>query len=301
MRCPHCRREFRVEGRFCPHCGRQLFGLTHPGPGDPPPVAPAPPEQLEPETYDFRAPGTVSAGASRRGVPPDLAMPPDTIELEAMPEIPVRPAMPGAGAAPAAEATQAGSDVEGKMCPYDRYAITAGESVVICPHCQVAHHADCWRENGGCTTRGCQGAPVGGGRPVTAGPAPAYAPRPAAVPRPATAFPPPAVPPAARPQPWQAPVDAAVEDLERNATNGVVLSVVGLGCCPVLSIVGFVLGLTVLSALSSMRRPSAVAKSRATWAVVAGIVGPVLWALVLWGMGRGGSVDMVPPALPPGF
>jgi hypothetical protein len=236
----------------------------------------------------------------RRGAPPDLALPPGTIELESVPEMPERPVRAGA-AAEAAEAVPAGADVEGKMCPYDRYAIAVGESVVVCPHCQVAHHADCWRENGGCTTRGCQGAPVGGGRPVTAGQTPRYAPSPVGAFPPATAFPPPVATPSARPHPWQVPVDPVTEDLDRNATNGVVLSVVGLGCCPVLSVVGFVLGLTVLSGLSSLRHPSRVAKSRATWAVVAGIVGPVLWALVLWGMGKGGSAGMVPPALPPGF
>lgn len=298
MRCPHCRRQFRVEGRFCPHCGRQLFGLSQP---DREPAAEPPPRTLppEPETYDFRPPGSDwrgRPGASQRGP----VAPPDSIEV-GPPEV----ARPAPRAAVTDEAL-AGAELVGKMCPFDRYALAEGDRVVVCPYCQVPHHADCWRENGGCTTRGCQGAPVGGGRPVTASHAPPQmAMPPPATPRPvqppSTAFPrPPGVPPDDR-RYRQALADPVTEDLERNATNGVVLALIGLGCCPVLSVVGLILGIMVLSTLSNMHRPSALARTRATWAVVAGIVGPLVWALVLYSMRSHGApeADVMPPAMPP--
>lgn len=27
--------------------------------------------------------------------------------------------------------------------------------MIVCPACNIPHHAECWRENGGCTTYGC--------------------------------------------------------------------------------------------------------------------------------------------------
>ena len=43
----------------------------------------------------------------------------------------------------------------GKVCPYCKTEIKDGESVKICPACDVPHHEACWTENGGCTTFGC--------------------------------------------------------------------------------------------------------------------------------------------------
>ena len=43
----------------------------------------------------------------------------------------------------------------GKICPYCKTQIGAGEAVKVCPDCGIAHHEACWTENHGCTTFGC--------------------------------------------------------------------------------------------------------------------------------------------------
>ena len=45
------------------------------------------------------------------------------------------------------------------VCPYCRTNIDAGDAPQICEGCGVAHHADCYAENGGCTIFGCSRAP----------------------------------------------------------------------------------------------------------------------------------------------
>ncbi len=49
------------------------------------------------------------------------------------------------------------SGAAGKICPYCRTTIEANAPAVVCPQCGIPHHEDCWRENGRCTTFGCQG------------------------------------------------------------------------------------------------------------------------------------------------
>ena len=43
----------------------------------------------------------------------------------------------------------------GKICPFCKTEIKAGEAVKICPACGIPHHEGCWEENKGCTTFGC--------------------------------------------------------------------------------------------------------------------------------------------------
>ena len=45
----------------------------------------------------------------------------------------------------------------GKICPYCMTVIKDNDEVVICPECEMPHHKECWNENSGCTTFGCQG------------------------------------------------------------------------------------------------------------------------------------------------
>lgn len=46
----------------------------------------------------------------------------------------------------------------GKTCPYCQFPVKPGERVVACPVCQVAHHDECWKDNGSkCTTFACCG------------------------------------------------------------------------------------------------------------------------------------------------
>jgi hypothetical protein len=51
------------------------------------------------------------------------------------------------------------SDSIGRTCPFCQAILKAADDTVVCSECQTAHHADCWRESGGCTTPGCRGEP----------------------------------------------------------------------------------------------------------------------------------------------
>ncbi len=48
----------------------------------------------------------------------------------------------------------------GENCPYCQTPIKPGVPVLICNECGMPHHAECWQENHGCTTFGCQGSPA---------------------------------------------------------------------------------------------------------------------------------------------
>lgn len=43
----------------------------------------------------------------------------------------------------------------GKVCPFCKTEIKAGDAVKVCPACNIPHHEGCWEENKGCTTFGC--------------------------------------------------------------------------------------------------------------------------------------------------
>jgi len=45
-------------------------------------------------------------------------------------------------------------------CPYCRFPIQAGQRMWVCPGCGIPHHAECFAENGGCTTYACRFAPA---------------------------------------------------------------------------------------------------------------------------------------------
>ncbi len=59
----------------------------------------------------------------------------------------------------AAPTVSASDNAVGQMCPFCRFPIKKDEEVITCPDCQATLHADCWRENGGCTTYGCPSSP----------------------------------------------------------------------------------------------------------------------------------------------
>ncbi len=48
-------------------------------------------------------------------------------------------------------------DFTDKICPYCKDKLNAEDDVVICSKCEMPHHKDCWVENQGCTTFGCDG------------------------------------------------------------------------------------------------------------------------------------------------
>ena len=45
----------------------------------------------------------------------------------------------------------------GKNCPFCNTSFKDGDDIVICSDCDMPHHKDCWIENCGCTTFGCNG------------------------------------------------------------------------------------------------------------------------------------------------
>ncbi len=45
----------------------------------------------------------------------------------------------------------------GKTCPYCKTVFSEYDDIVVCSDCDMPHHKDCWVENKGCTTFGCQG------------------------------------------------------------------------------------------------------------------------------------------------
>jgi hypothetical protein len=48
-------------------------------------------------------------------------------------------------------------DFMGKLCPYCRCEFVPDDDIIVCSDCYMPHHRDCWVENQGCTTFGCQG------------------------------------------------------------------------------------------------------------------------------------------------
>ena len=123
MRCPYCHDNITVQGRFCPKCGEQIFGR-------PVDRGERRPSQQASVPSSWQAPSPQAGG--------------DVLEIELE---------------DAAEAVGASDNAVGKMCPFCRFPIKEGEEVITCPDCQTTLHADCWRENDGCTTYGCSSSP----------------------------------------------------------------------------------------------------------------------------------------------
>lgn len=253
MRCPYCQQNIRVQGRFCPKCGQQIFGLPvrreTPGaaaPGGAPAPAPPQPAPRQPAPAPYRPFGT----------PPEAGDEGIVIESE-------EPATPAGASAPVVQGVHPATEDEiGKTCPYCRFPLKPGEQVMTCPACKLPHHADCWAENQGCTTYGCRGvaptpAPTfggGGGLPT---------------PRPVT------------PQRPMADVlgemgfNPQEAELEGRATTALIIALLGcLMCCiPGPPVVPLVMGIRIIADANVRRLTAASARSKAVWAIVLGCLG----------------------------
>jgi Prokaryotic RING finger family 1 len=75
---------------------------------------------------------------------------------------------------PAQQPRATSVDEAGRSCPYCRFALKQGSSIVECGSCRALHHAECWTDNGGCSIMGCAGAATAGSTTT----APAAAPPP---------------------------------------------------------------------------------------------------------------------------
>lgn len=236
MRCPYCRTEIRVSGRFCPHCGRQIFGLPVP-----PTASPA-------------------AGAFQPPAPP-----------------PGPPRPPTAAAQP--QVRLATSEVIGKTCPFDQFPISQSDTVILCPECGVPHHADCWRENGGCTTYGCARSPSSAPA-VQAGSGPAHTYGYQNPVRPSRRT---------RLDPMEPALALMATEVERHAGNALLWAIIGLFCCPILSIIGFFMALAVFATLARTGIESASARTKAAFAIVVGTLACGVWATILLALVQGGQ------------
>jgi len=254
MRCPSCHQNIRVQGRYCPRCGEQIFGLRRPAaPADswelpaaggplPPPLPPAPAWGL-----------SASDLADAYPAPP---LPPGgevlDIELE---EVSSEPSvLSGSG------------NGNGRTCPYCRFPVEAGETARVCPVCAVPHHRECWLENQGCTTYGCQESPqVAGSGRVTLPPLEAGYP----LGRPGGSF----------PREATALVEAQLDGL---ASSALLLAFLGL-LCYLPSLLGLLTGISVLNQVhrSGCSAPGARAKAW-TAVIISAIIlcGPLLLLLL---------------------
>ena len=279
MRCPSCHQNIRIQGKFCPKCGDQIFGLPVRGEAAPldfpsppsvaPPVTPPPPPVPVPVPF---------ASAPYSSAPPAAAPEMDEVSLGDYPVAP--PSGPvldisfedTPGAAPV---THTPADAVGKVCPYCRFPIKAGEPVQICPSCGEPHHLDCWQENGGCTVYGCRSSPAMAGAAAAAAPSPTtdwptynqpsytpsygspYAPQPA-LPREALAL-----------------LEA---ELDRLATNALVFAL--LGFLGLTAVIGLLTGISVLGQISHSGLRAGSARGKA-WAAV-GL--SVFWLVTMAGL-----------------
>jgi hypothetical protein len=176
FRCFRCRQRLRAaEERVgqavrCPACEAQMRV--------PRPRTPRPPtergERSPSHGRQAVAPGS-SARTSSKIILTGTDLDPGGIDWSAPPPLSIGAADLGIDRAPAPRVTTGGS-YSGKTCPFCRTAFGAAEEVTVCGACGIPHHAECWAENGGCTTFGCGAAP----RPVAAHhrPAAASMPRP---------------------------------------------------------------------------------------------------------------------------
>lgn len=260
MRCPVCHQNIRIQGKFCPKCGHQIFGLpvqdTPPEPGEvsgpvgPPPTLEVPFAPPPAPPYSSPPSGSVSAENYRLDYPP--AAPSGEVL-----EITLEDSSPGA--------TVATEELAGKVCPYCRFPIKAGDEVVICPSCAVPHHADCWRENGGCTTYGCPSSPQMAGAQTTARASTASA----------GAYQPPAYGGTELPASARALLE---QELDRLATNALVFSLLWF-LCFIPALIGLLTGVSVLGQIYQSGLPARSARTKAWIAIM--IAAVVLVTLVV--------------------
>jgi hypothetical protein len=119
--------------RFCPMCGSPLGerDVSRPAP------SPLPPESLE----IVVKPAIADGAAARRSADVNVVTP---IARGLGPnELPGSPLL--------------------RKCAFCQSAIGPNDDVAPCPFCGQPHHAECWRENGGCTVYGCRGQNLLGG------------------------------------------------------------------------------------------------------------------------------------------
>jgi len=179
---------------------------------------------------------------------------------------PAAPSVPTGGAA--YTASPVSGEYVGRLCPYCRFPLKTRERMLVCPACRVAHHADCWGENGGCTTYGCGYAPDA--HPPQAVPVARPGPAAGGSPRPSL--------PRGIPSPAAA---TAAAGLETAATNGFVLAILGLFSFGILGLVGAIVGAGVLARMRALGIRMQSARGKAVGAIILGLGTIGFWILVV--------------------
>ena len=144
--------------RVGPTAARPVAPMPLPPPVPPtvPPAVPslrtpAPPPLPPPPIPGRSAWPAPSAGAGGFAPPPPPPIPPPIPSWLMPPPI----------AAPAVRPIErtVRADEAGKSCPYSMEPFALGDAVAECPKCGQVLSRESWRENRGCTTYGCEGAP----------------------------------------------------------------------------------------------------------------------------------------------
>jgi len=164
FRCAECRQRLRAVDRLvgrtvrCPRCRSRL---------QVPDVSP-----LEVDVKPDADPTVVQPAATGVEAPP-----PDRIVISAEDLDSIDPDWQGPAiqetawwqrqAAPGPAYAVGGEHVN-KTCPFCQSKIGETDRVAVCGACGIPHHEECWRENGGCTTFGCEAGPPPPGAPTYA-------------------------------------------------------------------------------------------------------------------------------------
>ena len=233
-------------------------------------------------------PPNVPVPPARPATPPYTggASAPDTVDLDIdFGGDTVASGLPYAGPAPpgpaggAAQMRPADDEYVGKVCPYCRFPIKPGETIIVCPECQVPHHEDCWRENQSCTTYGCTGGTPASQTYTRGGPLPSRGGGwsvggPSQPPVPLT--------PQTQTRIESTFLDHRARELESRANNALVLSVLGF-LCVVPALIGFFMGVGVLGQIAQTRAlANSPARGRALAAVIIGLFFTIIGVLALF-------------------
>lgn len=263
MRCPFCDGKFTLQGPFCPLCGRRIIGREP----DSSRTGCQPQQDLAPR------PTRANPAAAASPVPGG-----DDVLVVEVEDVPAPRPRPGPAVTPqrptglaggaAYTASPVSGEYVGRLCPYCRFPLKTRERMVICPACRVAHHADCWQENGGCTTYGCGYAPE------------AHPPQPAPLATAGAGSGESLRPSLPRGIPSPAAATAAA-GLEATATNGFVLAILGLFSFGLLGLIGAIVGAGVLVRMRALGIRMQSARGKAVGAIILGLGTIGFWILVM--------------------
>ncbi len=271
MRCPACHQNIRVQGKFCPKCGDQIFGLPVHGSGGPegPSEPSVPPPPAQDSAIPVPPPPPPTAYAPTSPPPPGSVAIDDDFSTSLYPSPPASEPVLDITLEDDTPGATSLAEAIGKVCPYCRFPIKAGEPVQICPSCGEPHHRDCWQENGGCTIYGCRSSPAMAG----------------------TAAAPVAVPSQTLPQ-WPGYGDGGYQstslprdaialleaELTRLATNALAFAL--LGFLGLTAVIGLLTGVSVLGQISH----SGLRASRARGLAWAAVGLSVFWLIIIIGL-----------------